>query len=87
MSTQLGEEWQHIQDPLGFVIATDGMKDLEPKGTHITQKTKKEMETMISKERSEEVNSATPMKNISWSDYSGNGGNGSTKSKSNSDNE
>jgi Mn-containing catalase len=85
MSTQLGEEWQRIQDPIEYVISSEGMKDREPTGTHITEKTKKEMENMVSKERTEEVNSATPMKDISWSNYSSNG-DGSVRSKNIRDN-
>ena len=69
-SSQLGEQWQYIQDPLDAVTSTDGLTELKPTGTDRTEKTVAKMNKALSEERSTEVKSATPEKNIQWSTYS-----------------
>jgi len=68
-STQLGETWQYIADPLAKVDQTDGLQDLKPEGTDRTLKSMEKTDKEMSKIRSEEVKSATPMKDIQWSMY------------------
>lgn len=69
VSTQLGETWQYIEDPLQHVIDTNGLLDVEVNGTDRTEKTVKKANKALSKERSEEVKSATPESDIQWSTY------------------
>ncbi|MBK6264080.1 manganese catalase family protein [Marivirga sp. S37H4] len=68
-SSRLGEEWQHIEDPLDYVIKTNGLKDVEPTGTHIDEDAKKEREKNISEKKSKEIKSSVPDKDIQWSKY------------------
>ena len=68
-SSQLNEEWQYIEDPLAHVSSTNGLLDVKPSGTKRTEKTVQKLNDTLSKERSEEVKSATPQKDIQWSTY------------------
>jgi Mn-containing catalase len=78
-SSQLGETWQYIEDPLQHVPATNGLTDVKPEGTKRTEKTVEKANKALSKERSTEVKSATPEKDIQWSTYSETKGDKSTK--------
>ncbi|WP_207531944.1 manganese catalase family protein [Desertivirga arenae] len=69
-SSQLGEQWQYIQDPLDAVTSTEGLTSVQPTGTDRTEKTVAKMNKALSEERSAEVKSATPVKDIQWSTYS-----------------
>lgn len=69
-STQLKETWQYIADPKQHVQSTQGLRDMEPKGTTRTEESVEEADEKLSKVRSKEINAATPMKDIQWSDYS-----------------
>lgn len=73
-STQLHESWQYIEDPLQEVMSTEGLLKAKPEGTERTEKTVTKLNKTLSEERSKEVKSATPEKNIQWSSYSGNDG-------------
>lgn len=68
-STQFGETWQYIADPLAKVDKTEGLLNLKPQGTERTEKSMQEADKELSKLRSNEVKSATPMKDIQWSTY------------------
>ncbi|NPD91037.1 manganese catalase family protein [Xylanibacter muris] len=68
-STQLGEEWINIKDPLGEVRRTDGLTEREPEGTPRTEKSMREKDEQLSAEHSNEVLSATPEKNMQWCEY------------------
>jgi Mn-containing catalase len=78
-SNQLGETWQYIEDPLQHVPATNGLTDVKPEGTKRTEKTVEKANKALSEERSTEVKSATPEKDIQWSTYSKTKGDKSTK--------
>lgn len=69
-STQLKEEWQYIDEPLEEVRRTNGLVDREPEGTDRTEKEVEKMDEQLAKERSQEILSATPQKDMSWCDYS-----------------
>ncbi len=69
-STELDETWQYIDDPLEQVERTDGLLNLKPEGTTRTEASVKKADKALSKQRSEEVNSSMPDKNLRWSDYS-----------------
>lgn len=68
-STQLQEEWQYIQKPLEHVESTDGLTNIEPRGTRRTLESVREADKELSKQRSDEVNSATPDSDLQWSNY------------------
>lgn len=69
-SSQMGEQWQYIEDPLQHVSSTNGLLDVKPEGTKRTEKAVQKTNEDLSKVRSEEVKSATPTKDIQWSNYS-----------------
>jgi len=66
VTTQLGETFQFIQDPIKHVLQTNGLIDQEIAGTDRTKQTVNELNTDLSKWRSEEVTSTSPMKNMEW---------------------
>jgi len=68
-STQLGESWQYIADPLTMVRETEGLSTLEPTGTDRTDATVAEADETLSAIRSEEIKSAAPIGAMQWSDY------------------
>lgn len=68
VSTQLGEEWQYVGNPLEKVRETEGLSDVEPEGTSRTLKDVEEKDRQLSEQRSGEVNSATLGVN-QWSNY------------------
>ncbi|HRO43913.1 MAG TPA: manganese catalase family protein [Flavipsychrobacter sp.] len=67
-SSQLGEEWQYIEDPIRKVIETNGLLDCEPAGTVRTVKGTDEVSFGLSRERSEEINAAVPIGEQQWND-------------------
>lgn len=68
-SSRLNEEWQYIDNPLEEVRSTNGLIDRKPEGTERTEKEVSQMDQQLAKERSSEVLSATPEKDMSWCDY------------------
>lgn len=59
-STQLGESWQYIEDPIQRVRETDGLLNLKPTGTDRSEELVDKMNKKLSKERSTEIKSAVP---------------------------
>lgn len=72
-STQLGENWQYIQDPLQQVTDTAGLTDIQPTGTNRTMNDVKKMNKTLGELRSEEIKSATAEIDMQWSSYSKSG--------------
>lgn len=68
-SSRLKEEWQYIDNPLQEVRSTNGLTERKPEGTERTEKEVSQMDQQLAKERSSEVLSATPEKDMSWCDY------------------
>jgi len=68
-STQLGEPWKYVADPQAQVEKTNGLVDSETDDTTKTSQSLKEMEADLSKKKVKEINSATPEKDIQWSEY------------------
>ncbi len=68
-STQLGETWQFIQDPIAHVEATNGLMNQEAIGTDRTETLVEKLSKELAKERSEEVKMATPTGENQWSTY------------------
>lgn len=69
-STKLQETWQYIDDPIEQVERTEGLTDIEPEGTSRTLESVKKLDKKLGKERSEEILSATPDKDLQWCSYS-----------------
>ena len=67
-SSQLGEAWQYIQDPVKHVIETNGLLDVEPRGTERTLSGVSDIDAARSKELSEEVNRTAPIGGAQWND-------------------
>lgn len=66
-SSQLGETFEYIEDPLQHVLDTNGLLDQE----NNTERSDREVETMnrkLSDERSGEINDAAPIGEQSWDD-------------------
>ncbi|WP_294476397.1 manganese catalase family protein [uncultured Bacteroides sp.] len=68
-SSRLMEEWQYIENPLEEVRSTNGLVDRTPEGTERTEKEVQQKDEKLAKERSNEVLSATPDKDMKWCDY------------------
>lgn len=69
VSSQLGEEWQYIAEPVGKVRETNGLLDCEPEGTDRTEKQILKMDKTLAKERSEEITQAVASKEMQWCSY------------------
>lgn len=68
-STQLKETWQYIDDVQEQVVETNGLLDVEPTGTERTEKSVRDLQKKLAKERSKEIKEANPEKDQSWSEY------------------
>lgn len=71
LSTELQETWQYIDNPIEQVESTDGLTNIEPEGTSRTIESVKKLDKKLAKQRSEEILSATPDKDMQWSTYRG----------------
>jgi Mn-containing catalase len=65
-STQLGEEWQFVKNPVQYTRETNGLTEREPEGTARTVEGTNEIDSARSKELSEEVNRAAPVGEAQW---------------------
>lgn len=68
-SSQLGEEWQYVAEPVNKIYETNGLSECEPEGTDRTEKQVLKTDKMLAKERSEEITKATPTKDMQWCTY------------------
>jgi Mn-containing catalase len=68
-STQLGETWQYIEDPIMHVKDTMGLVDQPIMGTEKTDKEADMLSKKLAKERSSEIKTATPEGENQWSTY------------------
>lgn len=66
-STQLGETWQYIEDPVKHVLETNGLLTQQPEGTERTLEGVNELDRQMSEERSSEINMAVPIGEQHWS--------------------
>jgi Mn-containing catalase len=66
---EAGEHWQYIQDPVGHVVDTLGEINQKPEGVNMTEADVEKKDKMLSKQRSEEIKSATKSKETQWSSY------------------
>lgn len=65
-STQTGETWQYIEDPIRHVLETNSLLDQKPAGTDQTKEENDQLELELGKLRSEAVNSAAPVGPQQW---------------------
>jgi Mn-containing catalase len=65
-SSQFGEMYQYIEDPIRYVMQTNGLQGQKPAGTDRTQKAVAKADKDLSKSRSEEINLATPPGEQQW---------------------
>lgn len=68
-SSRLKEEWQYIENPLEEIEKTDGLLDRKPEGTDRTEEQVAKHDEQMAKKMSHQVLSATPEKDMKWSDY------------------
>jgi len=59
-TTQLGETIQYIEDPINYVLETNGLLSHEAKGSDRTEEAVQEVNKQLSKLKSQEVNGSTP---------------------------
>ncbi|MDQ6763842.1 MAG: manganese catalase family protein [Bacteroidota bacterium] len=65
-STQLGETWQYIEDPIQHVLDTNSLLDQKAEGTNRTEEDVKEKNEKLGKEKKEFINSAAPIGPMQW---------------------
>jgi Mn-containing catalase len=65
-STQLGETIQYVDDPIAYVLETNGLLSHEAKGTDRTEEGVRKANAQMSKLRSAEVNGSTPEGILQW---------------------
>jgi Mn-containing catalase len=66
MSTEMGETYQYIDDPIKHVLETNGLRNQKAEGTDRTEKTVQKLNKDMSEIRSGQVNEASPMKDMEW---------------------
>lgn len=69
LSTQLGEEFRYVADPVQHVHDTEGLTTETIAGTSRTTERIRELEAEIAALRGAEIKGASPQENIQWSDY------------------
>ncbi|MDO6430254.1 manganese catalase family protein [Flavitalea sp. BT771] len=65
-STQFGETIQYIDDPINYVLETNGLLTHEAKGTDRTEDAVQKVNQQLSKLKSQEVNGSTPSGVQQW---------------------
>ncbi len=65
-STQLNETWQYIDDPINYVMETNGLLKQQPKGTTRTMEETTTLNKTLGKARSKAVKDAAPMGSQQW---------------------
>ena len=68
-STQMGETWQYIQDPIMHVQETMGLMNQPIMGTERTDESAQMLSRKLAKERGGEIKTATPQGENQWSTY------------------
>jgi Mn-containing catalase len=64
-----GQEWQYIEDPIDYVVQTQGLQSHKPTSVMMTEAEAKVMEQQMSKLRSTEVKKAVPKGENQWNTY------------------
>jgi len=66
-SSQLGETWQYIDDPVKYVLETNGLLTKQPEGTVRSLEEVEALDKQLSAERGEEIDMAVPIGEQVWS--------------------
>ena len=64
-----GEQWQYVEEPIEFVRETNGLTDIKPKGTNLSQKQADAIAEGLADTRSGEISAAVPKGKNQWSDF------------------
>ncbi len=67
-STQLGETFQYIEDPIKHVLATNSLLDQQPAGTDRTEKKVQQMNEELGEAKSKFVKESAPMGPQQWNE-------------------
>lgn len=67
-SSQFGETWQYVEDPIKFVLETNGLTNVEPTGTERTLEAVAELDESLSATRGAEIDAAVPLGEQAWSE-------------------
>jgi Mn-containing catalase len=67
-STQLGETFKYVEDPIQFVLDSNGLLNVELEGTDRTESKVKSINKSLGAERSAEVKAAAPIGEQLWND-------------------
>ncbi len=70
-TTQLGETIQYIDDPLSYVLETNGLLEHEGSGSDRTEEAVQKINVQMSKLKSQEVNGANPAGLQQWNNPAG----------------
>lgn len=81
-SSHLGETYQYIEDPIKFVMETNGLRDLKPEGTERTAASIKKLDREMSDKRSSQIKNANTKTNMEWNKSASSNGKGQTKQTS-----
>jgi len=65
-STQLGETWQYVEDPIKHVLETNSLLDQKLTGTDRTDKEVKTINSELGSAKKEFINAAAPMGPQQW---------------------
>jgi Mn-containing catalase len=83
-TSQLKENYQYVEDPIQYVLQTNGLMQQQPDGTDRTPESVEEMNRELSSTRSEEINLAAPLGEQQWNEAMANGPKENTKGKTKS---
>jgi Mn-containing catalase len=72
-TTQLGETIQYVDDPINYVLQTNGLLEHEGTGSDRTEKAMGQLDRQMSKLKMQEVNGSTPAGLQQWNSPKGNG--------------
>jgi len=67
-STQMNETYQFIEDPVRYVMDTNGLRSHEASGTHRTEEVVEEINNKLGLKRSDEINAVALMGEQEWND-------------------
>jgi len=67
-STQLAETFRYIEDPVQYVLNSNGLLNTETEGTHRTEKAGTTIAKELGTQRSKEVIASTPKGSQAWND-------------------
>lgn len=68
VSTQLGETWQYIDDPIKHVMQTNSLTDQTLAGTDRTEKNVHKLDKEIGRIKKEFINESAPIGPLQWND-------------------